>query len=235
MLPIIPRIKKVFKNKFLPGKQITLMPFTNGQEASLLMIKDSDNLNDRFFAIKDIIKECSVEKIDVDKLPLFLIEWIFLKLREISNGEIINLTYICKQSVNDEDCNGRVVANLDISKFNIKEYADHNNIIMITDTIGIKLKYPTLESLANSDESDKGMLISSIESIFDGDQVWDPSEYTIDDLNAFYDSIPLSKKADIIKSFFNKIPHINYETQTKCPKCGFEYKIEFNSLDDVFN
>lgn len=235
MLPVIPRQKKVFKSKYFPGGKLTLMPWTNGMEMPLLMIKDSDSIEDRMTAIKDVINDSIVENINIDTLPIFVIEYIFLLLRSISIGEVIPLSFICTNEIEEEKKCGNVLdIVINIEDIQIKDN-EIKTVFMLSDTIGVKFKFPTILTTKNATQSsDKEAIISCIDQIFDGDQVWDSTSYQKSDIDAFYDSIPLKNKMEIYREFFSKIPTIYYEQKKVCSKCGHTHNIIFDNINDVF-
>ena len=63
-------------------QKIKYRPFLDKEEKILLLAQSSDSVKDMIQAIKQIIKNCIVEgDINIDTLPSFDIEYIFLKLR----------------------------------------------------------------------------------------------------------------------------------------------------------
>lgn len=247
MLPTIPRKEFVVKNKFYPNKgKLTIMPFTVAQEAIVLQVKDSDDPQEQLVAIKQLIEGCVKEKIDIDSLPTFVLEELFIRLREISVGEIVPLNYQCKAKYTrvdeeskeeiTETCNSLVEFKFDLREFKLKESENHNNIVMVTDTIGIKLRYPTLDNLADFDVSsdENELYISCIESVFEGDEVHPASESSHDELMTFFKSLSSSQKSAIAKTFLYTMPKLHFETDIVCPKCGNVNHLSFNSLSDVF-
>ncbi|MFZ4600343.1 MAG: baseplate protein, partial [Terrimicrobiaceae bacterium] len=68
-------------------------PYTVKEEKLLLFLKNNDNISEVLDTIKQIINNCCVEEIDISKLSLFDIEYIFIKLRSQSVGSIIELVY----------------------------------------------------------------------------------------------------------------------------------------------
>ena len=75
-------------------KESQFRPFLVKEEKLLLMAKESDNTSDILSAIKQIINNCSIDsKFDVNKLALFDLEYVFLKLRSISVDNIVKVSY----------------------------------------------------------------------------------------------------------------------------------------------
>ena len=68
------------------NRQITFRPFLVKEEKILLMAMEGEEQNEMVNAMKQIIGNCIVEEINVDVLPLFDLEFIFLNLRSKSVG-----------------------------------------------------------------------------------------------------------------------------------------------------
>jgi len=76
-------------------EEIKFRPFLVKEEKLLLMAQETGADSALYSAIKNLIKNCCFDKIDVDKLPLFDIEYIFLNIRAKSVEEIAKLQVIC--------------------------------------------------------------------------------------------------------------------------------------------
>ena len=99
----------VMKHKLtLPstGESITYRPFLVKEEKLLMMAMQTGEQDDMVRALKEIINNCVEKQMNLDSLPMFDIEYIFLQLRARSVGDEIPITYsdddkVCK---NDTPC-----------------------------------------------------------------------------------------------------------------------------------
>ncbi len=244
-LPIIPVAHFPIKHKLFPNGKILMRPFNVGLETIILQVKESKDPSEIMGAIRQIIKECVVEPEDFDiyKIPYFLIELIFLRLRERANGEEIDLQYRCNNKVPNATegldpvlCNTAMKIHLDLRTVDLVEDPEHTDVFMVSDDIGIKMKYPTLEAveMAGDDHSTLATLKGSVFSIFKGDEVFFASETPDEELEAFIKQISIPLKMSIIDKFFNRLPSIKKEVEIKCDKCGFEHKIKLEGMKDFF-
>src|SRR5512142_1617420 len=83
-----------FKTKLPSNNQeIKYRPYLVKEEKVLLMALQSEGENrqaDVTDAVRNLIKSCIItEDVNIDKLPSFDLEWIFLKIRAKSVGEIV--------------------------------------------------------------------------------------------------------------------------------------------------
>jgi hypothetical protein len=112
-------------NLISSGKKVRFRPFLVKEQKLLLMASQSDDPKDSLNVVKQISKNCIVDDIDIESLPVFDLEYIFLNLRARSVNEVINLQYKCNNKIKDEagqetTCNG-------LEKFDI-------NLLEITPT-----------------------------------------------------------------------------------------------------
>ena len=84
------------------GDIIKFRPFLVKEQKILLLAMEEAGNSNLMNAIKKIINNCTFDKLDMDTLPLFEIENIFLRLREKSVGESIDFRVKCLE----EGCEG---------------------------------------------------------------------------------------------------------------------------------
>ena len=241
-LPSIPKKHFDIKSKFLPKSKITLTPFTVGLESVLLQVKDSEDESEKMDAIKQIIEECILDKsLDIGSLPIFMVEEIFLRLRQHSIGEIIDQSYQCTNDVFTGEvstvCNNVMPIQIDLREFKIIEEEGHINNILIADPIGVKFKYPDMsmfDDINTSTINEIETIISCIDMIYDKDNVYPASESTREELSDFWKQLTLLQKKLVFDNFFANMPHLSYKKELVCNKCNHKHNIEFNSIKEVF-
>ena len=219
-------------------RNVKFRPFLVKEEKILLIAKESKEVNSIQTAIKQIITNCAQEPLDVESLPIFDIEMIFVKLRAKSVGESIKMSFNCQNVLLDGSvCNADTDYTINLDKVVYSESSDHNPNIMLTDKIGIKLKYPNINSFVNIDENEIDTslkeLMGSIEYIFDNDSVTYPKDCTEEKLLEFIENISTETFLKI-REFFNSAPKVVLDDNVKCSKCGFEHTIHTEGLLDFF-
>ena len=123
----LPKINTVQYDLKLPasGKKIEYRPFLVKEEKILLMAMESENEKEMITGVRQIITNCvSGENFDVDKIPLFDIEYLLLHLRGVSMGGVVTMKYknnTCKK----KNCKPLSV-DIDILESQIKKDPDHN-------------------------------------------------------------------------------------------------------------
>lgn len=242
-LPVIPKLEFEVRNKYLPNGKIRMIPFGVGQEQHLIQMKDSTSNKDKIAVMRQIIEECiKTPGVTISKLPLFVVEEIFLRLKQYSSGEIVELAYECTNALGDdkqggvEICKNKIKLELDVREFSIKEHEGHTKKVIISDPIGVMFKYPDIDMMTDEIDvtDDTQLILSCIDMIFDADNVYHAHEYAREELLEFWNQLTLPQKKDVYEKFFLSMPNMHYKKELKCDKCGHVHNIEFNSLSEVF-
>ena len=106
--------------------QVQFRPFVVKEEKILLMAMETKDNNEIVTATKDILKACTYEKLDIESLPMFDIEYLLLQIRSKSVGEVAKFKVICpddKQTAADVE--------LDLSAVQVQVDDDHSNKVVI--------------------------------------------------------------------------------------------------------
>lgn len=228
------------------GKTIQYRPFLVKEEKILLMAladgnaKDSDILR----AIKQIASNCVIDKdFNVDEITSYDIEYIFLQLRAKSVGEIISLKFRHRNGTNRKGEKCSTVQDVDINIEDIKlvHKKKIDPKIQLTDTIGIKLKHPSMEVLATiTDDSGKdsvgrimALLRKCTDYIWDEEAMHKASEATDEELGGFFDSLT-SEQFKKIEEFFQSVPTLEHQFEYTCAGCGEKTVHKLRGLKDFF-
>lgn len=225
----LPKIQTpVFETKLLSnGKVIEYRQFLVKEQKILLIASESKEEKDTVKAVKQVLNNCIITPdIDVDNLPIFDIEYLFLQLRARSVGETAKLKYKCNNTVgeNKELCGNVVKIFVNLLEINPTFDKDHSNDIKLSDKLGIVMKYPTfnmVEKLNIKSEVDMLNVISVlIDYIYDEDQIYYAKDSTKEELDEFVDGMSEDDTAKIRK-FFNTMPKIQKDVEFKCKACGY--------------
>ena len=71
-------------------EKIKYRPFLVREEKILLIALESEESTDILNAVKDIVAECTFNKLKIGDMPMFDVEYIFLNIRAKSVGEVSN-------------------------------------------------------------------------------------------------------------------------------------------------
>ena len=219
-------------------EEIKFRPFLVKEEKLLLMAQEVGTDASLYSAIKSLIKSCCFDQIEIDKLPLFDIEYIFLNIRAKSVEEIANLKVTCP-----DDEVTQVNIEVDLTKIQVQMDDDHNPRIQLTDDIGVLMSYPNLATVivANSDKEE----ISSYENMFkmiqdcmyqiwQGEETFDVSDYTDKDKKSFLESLNHDQFGKI-QTFFETMPTLKHEVEVTNPKTKVKSTVTLEGMNSFFS
>ena len=160
--------------------QVKYRPFLVKEEKILLMAMESENAAEITKALKEIVHTCTFGSINVDALPTFDLEYIFLNIRAKSVGEVAKLKLLCPD---DKETYANV--ELDLSKVEVQVDDKHSNEIQINDKIKMVMKYPTINSFDPSIDATKlkteqlfDIIADTVYEIYDGETVHKGADYS---------------------------------------------------------
>lgn len=216
------------------GEKISMRPYLVREEKVLLVALESKDPMQIQQAVRNLIMSCCDIK-DVGKLTSFDIEFLFLNLRAKSVGEKIKIGMKCEEceTMNDIEINidDIKVSNLDVEKTFMLDQQKK---------IGMTLRYPTMDSLENIDlnklDTVQGLMdlvVASVDTIFDDDNVYNADEETKEDLVDFVESFG-SEQFKMIQDFFTNVPAMSYEDTFCCTNCQHENTIGLKGLQSFF-
>lgn len=224
-------------------KKVEFRPFLVKEEKMLLVAMESDETQDTINTIRNVLNNCIVtEEFYVNKLPSFEIEYLFLNIRAKSVGEVIDLKLKHPDDINKsgDECKHiqDVQVNIDDIKLQIPD--EHTNTIMLTDTLGVVMSYPSLEfadrmtGISQENTEDIfNIVCQSIDKIFDEDQVYETKEHTEKEINEFVESLN-HKQFEKISGFFETMPKLKHNIEYTCEGCGEKQNYEVEGLENFF-
>ncbi len=211
-------------------EKVKFRPFLVKEEKALLLAQQSENQQTMLDTLKDVIKECTFGGVDINKLAIFDIEYIFIKLRAKSVGEISELTFQCNAC---NDPKAKMNVNINLEDIEVSFDKEHTDKIKITDDIGVKMKYPSVNLAAENDDSGFAVIASCIDYIYDKDSIYNSSEYSKEELENFVSNLTQQQFTKIQK-FFETMPKLEKHLQLKCPVCNHVHEQTIKGIESFF-
>ena len=213
-------------------KKITYRPFIVKEEKILLLAQEAGEESDILNAIKQIIKNCTFEEVEVNDMALFDLEYIFLNIRSKSIGEKVELKLLC-----DDDGETYADVTIDLDQVTVDFPKEHTNNIQLTDTISLVMRYPQMSALSLTTGSDTEtifhMIKTSIRQIIDGETIYEQVDFTEEDLDEFIESLS-SEHFKQIQEFFQTMPKLKHVVKYKNPKTKKQNKRTLEGLNSFF-
>ena len=227
----LPKLNTPVYEAILPStdKVIKFRPFLVKEEKVLLTAMEDGSQTALMNAIKTILKNCVQGNLDVERLPLFDIEYLFLKLRSKSIGEISEIGLKCT----DMECGGVNQISINMDEIEITKPEGHNRKIMISDEVGVMMSYPVMKTSGITEEDGMAIVKDCIEMIFTEEETHERDSFTSKELDEFIDSMDTKQFAKI-KEFFDTMPKLQHTINYKCVKCGEDKEITLQGLDSFF-
>jgi hypothetical protein len=225
------------------GKTIRFRPFTVKEEKLFLMAAEAGDLKSVTDTVKQVINNCVLDEIDIDELPLFDIEQIFLQLRSKSIGEVVNLKYRCNNIIKDDSeeekkCNTVVEIDVNINDIIPEFEKTDKNRIEITENLGVVMKYPNFKvfellDVEDGTQSILNTIISCIDYIYDKETLYYAKDSTKEELSEFVESLQ-TKDLQKFKEFFDTTPKLRKNIKFKCSKCSYEEDVLVEGIESFF-
>ncbi len=215
-------------------KKIKFRPFLVKEEKILLMALETDDEKSIKNAVFDLLKACITTRIKLENLASFDLEYIFLNVRAVSVGEIVQMNITCQ-----DDNETQVKYNLNLTEAKVIFPEGHDNKIMLTDTLGVIMKYPSFDGFVqgqftNNTEFDVIKVIAeSIDQIFEGEDVYDESTTTKKEFVQFVESLTNSQ-LEKIQEFFETAPRLEHSFKVTNPNTGVESDYTLRGLQSFF-
>tara|TARA_B100000029_G_scaffold507251_2_gene591500 strand:+ start:90 stop:836 length:747 start_codon:yes stop_codon:yes gene_type:complete len=229
------------------NKKIKYRPFLVKEEKMLLIAMESEDQKEITTATINVIKNCVIDEINVETLPIFDIEYIFLWLRARSKGEVVELKYSCPQ------CKKSIPVSFNIEEVTISRDEKHTDKIQLTDDLGVCMKYPNmiLQEKIDSIKEDNQieMVLKSIllcvDYIYDNEKTYSKKDYTEKEMEDFFDSLN-DTQFQQISNFFDTMPKLKHEVKLECKNkikeegkkkekmCGYTENIVLEGIQSFF-
>lgn len=210
----LPKLNVTIHETVLPSTDtvIKFRPFLVKEEKLLLTAMEDPSQSSMLNAVKAIIDSCVQEKLDVEKLPIFDIEYLFLQLRAKSVGEIVEVGIKCPE------CNFSIPTEINTEEIKVSKPEGHSRKIMITDEIGVMLSYPVIATEGLRDEDGLEIIKDCIDMIFTKEETHEKGSFSDEDLTEFVESMD-TKQFSKIRNFFEGMPKISHDVKLNCLQC----------------
>ena len=210
----LPKLNVTIHETVLPSTDtvIKFRPFLVKEEKLLLTAMEDPSQSSMMSAVKAIINNCVQEKLDIEKLPIFDIEYLFLQLRAKSVGEVIEVGLKCPE------CNFSIPTEINTEEIKVSKPEGHSRKIMITDEIGVMLSYPVISTAGITDEDGLKIIKDCIDMIFTEEETHEKGSFTDNELTEFVESMD-TQQFSKIKNFFEGMPKVTHNVKLNCPQC----------------
>tara|TARA_B100000497_G_scaffold94981_1_gene106528 strand:- start:17 stop:718 length:702 start_codon:yes stop_codon:yes gene_type:complete len=228
----LPKLEAPVHSLTLPssGEQIKFRPFLVKEQKLLILAEESKNQDELYDTLKTIIDNCTFNKLPIKLLPMFDIEYLFLKVRAKSVGSKINVNVTCA-----DDNETKVQTEVDLDDVEIQMDEQHTNIIQISDDIKLVMQYPILEDvkkLKNTSTLEMFNIINKcVKELHHGEKIYNGPDMSEKDLNDFFESMS-PDQFNQVNEFFDSMPRLRHYVTVVNPNTKIESKVLMEGLDN---
>ena len=222
------------------SKVIKVRPFTVKEEKLLLIAIESKTATDIIATVKQVINNCVLDDdVDVDKLPFFDIDYLFIFLRAKSVGETAAVSLTCNNVLENGNTCGKIfTTEADIGNVELIRYDGVEDDIKLGPGSGVRMRYPNysimrkIEELPDIDKKTH-IIVSSIDYIYDKKGMHSYKDYTTDELKEFVEGLT-EENYKKLEFYVDRFPTINGKINAECPKCKFHHNVRYTEFYDFF-
>jgi ribosome-associated translation inhibitor RaiA len=217
------------------GKRIKYQPFSVKEEKVLVLAAEGNDSDEITNAITNVLQACVTSPADfkVEELALFDIEYLFLKTRAKSAGEKIkvNLT-------DPNDTTFSVEHEINIDKISVVKDKEHTDLIELSDTIAVKMKYPDISFFNEGVNLDgitetTSMVARCIKQIVIGEEVYNSTDMSSEEVVEWLEGLTTEQFTKISK-FFATMPKLSHSVTVKNTKTDTDFTVKLEGLADFF-
>lgn len=206
------------------GGKVKFRPFLVKEEKKLLILEETSSQKEVYNGIVEILNSC-FENTNFENLPIFEVDYCFLKLRSKSVGEIINPKINCPETKENH------IVNIDLNNLEFKN-TKSKNIIDVGNSVKIYLKYPTVKDMIDESDDINDLIANCILYFEDKEEKVESSNFTKEEILDFINHLTISQYNKIIE-FFNNMPSVEVEASYQTSD-GVNRTVKFRRLKDFF-
>lgn len=209
---------------------IQFRPYLVKEEKILMIASETGDEKSIIRALTQIVKSCTFNKVDIESLPVFDIEYLFLNIRSKSVGEVVKINVTCP-----DDKKTTVPKQININDVKIHKNENHKNVIDINDTIKIIMKYPTLKDVTNLDTNNTEELFKvipkCIKSVYEGEKIIE--DFTDDEIDDFVNNFN-SGQFKKVQDFFTTMPKLKHDVEVDNPITKVKSTVTLEGVQSFF-
>jgi hypothetical protein len=199
------------------GRKVEYRPFVVKEEKILLMAAETKDEKSIYSAVREVVLSCTAGKVDVTKIPLTDMEYLFLQLRSHSVGETTKPSIKCVKCGTSTECEIMLKDIVPMTN------PSHKKVIPIVGDISVVMRYPTMEDVETIGEGTDvdrtfRLIIRCIDKVLQGDTVHNASEMGEDEVRGFVDEMTQDQFRKLF-SFLETMPRMERKVEFTCGEC----------------
>lgn len=212
------------------NKKVKYRPFLVKEYKILLTSVEAD-ANEISRIVTELVDNCTFNKLDIEKLAHFDVEYLFLNIRAKSISETADIVINC-------ECGTKIDYTLEITNLKVVKDEKTSNKVMLTEDVGVVLRYPKFDEMLDIRDNANStrvveLITACVDAVFTKDDYFDKDSYTNEELSTFISSFT-KKQFDKLEEFFRNIPKIVQHIEVDCPSCKKHNEVDLEGLQNFF-
>ena len=191
-------------------KRVTYRPFVVREEKNLMIAKETSSFENLMTTVQEVINSCTtgIPEDDCKTLPFCDFEYLFIKIRKKSLGEVVDFNITCP--FNGE----KIPTKIDLQKTKISN-KKINNKVKLDAAISVVMQQPTLDTylklnkfeIKQEEDGVIELLSLCIKEITAGEETYYAKDMPEEEIMQFVESLT-SKQFKSLLTFLKEIPTI---------------------------
>lgn len=222
------------------GEKIKYRPFLIKEEKALLIAQQSEDSTTMVNTLKGVIESCTLGKVDIEKLALFDLEYLFTQIRAKSVGEVVDLLFSCDEDHGEDNKKAKVKISIDLTNIKVQRNDKHSKKIELFGDTGVVMKYPSFEMLkametleGNDIDTIFNVVASCIDYIYSGEEIYYAKETPKEEILQFLNNLT-QEQFKKLQAFFETMPKLTTDVKYKCPVCDKQHDKKIEGLNNFF-
>ena len=231
----LPKLNTVPYDLTLPstGQKLEYRPFLVKEQKALMIAQESGDNKQIEKAFAQIVNDCVIDEVNPYELPMFDVEYIFLRVRGKSVGEKVKLNVVCP-----DDKKTRVDVEVNLEEVDVQMEKDHTSTIELSNDVSMVMRYPCLKDMIGFDDGGQitnifSMIKRCIHEVRQGEKVFNKVDMSEKELDEFVDSMS-SDNFDAVTNFFNTMPKLIHVVEVTNPKTKKKNEVPIEGLQSFF-
>lgn len=194
-------------------KRIIFRPFVVREEKNLLIAKETSSFENLMTTIQDVINSCceNLPENDCKNLPFCDLEYIFLKIRQVSLGENIECQITCPYT------NENITTSIDLTKIKLSNKKIETKL-KLDNNVQVTMKVPTLSTyislskfnITEEEEEIFKLLAMCIKEVQSDEETFYATDVPFEEIMEFVEQLT-TKQFKQLLNFLKQIPTVEYE------------------------
>jgi len=222
------------------GKEVRFRPFLVKEEKLLLIAAKTNDANEIIKTTKQVINNCIIDSdINVDAMPFFDVDCLFIAMRAKSVGESIEVNFVCQKETEIGKCGGKFPIKIDISNVEVDKKQNTSFDIEFNSNLIFKMKYPTYSVVKLLNDNDDSMekkikiIAASIDKIFINGSYYSNKDMAPEEIYSFIENLT-QEQFNKLSEYIANFPAFFVKAKGNCTKCGQSHEVRYKDFVRFF-